>query len=127
MLKNLPAIQETQVWSLDQEDPQDKGCGFPTIVYIHYLTYLFYLFWASSRIPEISISASLTTLKPFTVWITTNYGKFFKAWEYQTTLLASRKICMQVKKQQLEPNTEQQAGSKLGRSKSRLYIVTLLI
>ena len=32
--------------------------------------------------------ASLTTLKPLTVWITTNCGKFFKRWEYQTTLLA---------------------------------------
>ena len=27
--------------------------------------------------------------KPLTVWITTNYGKFFKRWEYQTTLPAS--------------------------------------
>ena len=25
MLKNLPAIQETQVWFLDQEDPLEKG------------------------------------------------------------------------------------------------------
>ena len=25
--------------------------------------------------------------KPLTVWITTNCGKFFKRWEYQTTLL----------------------------------------
>ena len=30
-------------------------------------------------------SASLTTLKPVTVWITTISGKFFKRWEYQTT------------------------------------------
>ena len=28
--------------------------------------------------------ALLTTPKPLTVWITTNYGKFFKRWEYQT-------------------------------------------
>ena len=34
---------------------------------------------------KTSTSASLTTLKPFTVWITTNCGKFFKRWEYQTT------------------------------------------
>ena len=27
--------------------------------------------------------------KPLTVWITTNYGKFFKRWECQTTLPAS--------------------------------------
>ena len=33
---------------------------------------------------------------------------------------------MQVKNQQLEPDVEQQTGSKLLRSKSRLYIVTLL-
>ena len=45
--------------------------------------------------------------KPLTVWITANSGKFFKSWEYQTTLPASREICMQVKKQQLEPDMEQ--------------------
>ena len=50
--------------------------------------------------------------KPLTVWITTNCGKFFKRWEYQTTLLDSWEICMQVKKQQLEPDMEQQIGSK---------------
>jgi len=35
-------------------------------------------------------------------------------WEYQTTLPASWEICMQVKKQQLEMEMEQQTGSKLG-------------
>ena len=44
--------------------------------------------------------------------ITTNYGKFFKRWEYQTTLPASWEICMQVRKQQLELDMEQQTGSK---------------
>ena len=34
---------------------------------------------------------------------------------YQTTLTASWEICMQVKKQQLEPDMEQQTGSKLGK------------
>ena len=33
----------------------------------------------------------------------------------QTTLLASWEICMQVKKQQLEPDMEQKTGSKLGK------------
>ena len=33
----------------------------------------------------------------------------------QTTLPASWETCMQVKKQQLEPDTEQQTGSKLGK------------
>ena len=40
--------------------------------------------------------------KPLTVWITKNFGKFFKRWKYQTILPASWQICMQVKKQQLE-------------------------
>ena len=38
---------------------------------------------------EKSISVSLTTLKPLTVWITTNCGNILKRWEYQTTLLVS--------------------------------------
>ena len=38
---------------------------------------------------KTSTSASLTMLKPLTVWITTNYGKFLKRWKYQTTLPAS--------------------------------------
>ena len=50
--------------------------------------------------------------KPLTVWITTNCGKFWKRWEYQTTWPASWEICMQVKKQQLELDMEQQTGSK---------------
>ena len=40
--------------------------------------------------------------KALTVWILTNCGKFFKRWEYQTTLPAFWESCMQVKKQQLE-------------------------
>ena len=42
-------------------------------------------------------------------------GKFLKRWEYQTTLPASLEIHMQVKKQQLELNMEQQTDSKLGK------------
>ena len=58
-------------------------------------------------------SALLTMPKPLTVWITTNCGKFLKRWEYQTTWPASLDICMQVRKQQLELDMEQQTGSKL--------------
>ena len=39
-------------------------------------------------------SASLTMLKPLTMWITTNCGKFLKRWEYQTTLPASWEMYM---------------------------------
>ena len=62
-----------------------------------------------------STSASLTKPKPLMVWITINCGKFLKRWEHQTTLPASWEIYMQVKKQQLEPDMEQQTGSKLGK------------
>ena len=41
-----------------------------------------------------------------------NCGKFLKRWEYQTTWPASWEICMQVRKQQLEHDMEQQTGSK---------------
>ena len=44
-----------------------------------------------------------------------------------STLPASWEICMQVKKQQLELDMEQQTGSKLGKEYVTLYIVTLLI
>ena len=50
-----------------------------------------------------------------TVWITTNCEKFLKRWEYQNTLPASWEICLQVKKQPLEPDVEQWTGSKLGK------------
>ena len=54
----------------------------------------------------------MTTTKHLIVWATTNSGKFLKRWEYQTTWPASWEICMQVKKQQLELDMEQQTGSK---------------
>ena len=66
----------------------------------------------SSR--NISTSALLTMPNPLTVWITTNSGKVFKSWEYQTTWPVSWETCMQVKKQQLELNIEQQTSFKLG-------------
>ena len=53
--------------------------------------------------------------KAFDCVITTNCGKLFKRWEYQTTLLASWEIYMQVKMQQLELDMEQWTGSKLGK------------
>ena len=57
-------------------------------------------------------SASLAMLKPLTVWIITNCGKFFKRREYQTIFPASWEICMQVNKQQLEPDMELVSISK---------------
>ena len=64
----------------------------------------------SSR--KTSISALSAMSKPLTLWITINCGKFLKKWDYQTTWPASWQTCMQVRKQQLELDMEQQIGSK---------------
>ena len=64
----------------------------------------------SSR--KTSTIALLTKPKPLTVWITTKCGKILKTWEYQTTWPASWENYVQVRKQQLELDMEQQTGSK---------------
>ena len=72
----------------------------------------------SSKKQESSRKTStsfLTTPKPLTVLITTNCGKFWKRWDYQTTWPASWEICLQISKQQLEQDMEQQTGSKSGK------------
>ena len=69
----------------------------------------------SKEIAKKSTSASLTMLKPLTVWITASCEIFLKRREYQTILLASWDTCMQVKKQQLKMDMEQRTGSKLGK------------
>ena len=46
------------------------------------------------------------------VWITISCGKFWKRWEYQTTWPTSWETCMQVRKQQVELDMAQPAGSK---------------
>ena len=60
---------------------------------------------------KTSISALVTMRKPLTVWITINW-KLLKECEYQTTWPASWETYMQVRKQQLELDMEQQTGSK---------------
>ena len=109
MLKNLQArLQQYVYWELQMfklvlEKAEEPEIKLPTSA-------------GSSRKQEssrkTSISALLTMPKPLTVWITINCGKFWKRWEYQTTWPASWEICMQVRKQQLELDMEQQTGSK---------------
>ena len=65
--------------------------------------------------------------KSLTVWITTNCVKSLKRWQYQTTLPAFWEICMQVRKQQLEPDMEQWSGSKLGKEYVKAIYCHLLI
>ena len=92
-----------QMFKLDLEKAEDPEIKLPTSS-------------GSSKKQEsfikTSTSALLTMLKPLTMWITTNCGKLFKRWEYQTTKPASWEICMQVKKQHLELDVEEQTGSK---------------
>ena len=48
--------------------------------------------WIMEKAKEFQKSiyfCSLTILKPLTVWITTNCGKFLKSWDFQTTLSVS--------------------------------------
>ena len=66
----------------------------------------------SSR--KTSTSVLPSRLKSLTVWITTNSGKFLEM-RIHTTLPISWETCIQVKKQQLEPDLGQQTGSKWGR------------
>ena len=95
-----------QMFKLDLEKAEEPDIKLPTSA-------------KSSKEQEsswkTSTSALLTLPKPLTVCITTNCGKFFERDEYQTTMPASWKTCMQVKKQQLEPDMEQWTGSKLGK------------
>ena len=78
---------------------------------------------------KTSTYASLITLKPLTLWITTSCGKFLQrcGLEYPTTLPVSWETCMQVKKQQLEQDMEQWTGSKLGKEYDKVYTIIFLI
>ena len=96
------------------------GRGFSFLLYTNCyaknVTYtITFIIEKAGEFQKASTSASLTTLKPLRVWITTNCGKFLKRWEYQTTLLASWETCMQDKKRQLEPDMEKRTSSKLGK------------
>ena len=105
------------MYTLDLEKAEEPEIKLPTLVGSH----------KGQGNSEKKKSASLTTLKLLTVWITTNCGKFLKRWEYQTTLPISWETCMQDKKQQLEPDIEQQTGSISGKEYVNAVSVTLLI
>ena len=63
---------------------------------------------------------------PLNVWITINYGKFLKRWQYQIILPFFCETCMCAKKKQLEPDMKQLVPN-WEKSLTVLYIVTLLI
>ena len=100
---NIMWTENFQMYKLDLEKAEEPEIKLPTSVGSS-------IKQETSR--KTSTSALFNTPKPLTVWITTNCGKFFKRWEYQITWPASWEIYMQVKKQQLERDMEQQTGSK---------------
>ena len=85
----LKILQTRLQWYVNQEFPyvqagfrKERGTG-DQIASIHWIIE------KAKEFRKTSTSASLTTLKLLTVWITTNCGKFLKKWEKQTTLPAS--------------------------------------
>ena len=90
------------MFKLDLEKAEEPEIKLPTSV-------------GSSEKQESSrktyISALFSKPKPLIAWIIINCGKPWKRWEYQTTWTASWEICVQVRKQQLELDMEQQNGS----------------
>ena len=109
----LKILQARLQQSMNQELPDVqagswKGKGTRNqIANIHWITE------KAREFQKTSIPASLTSLKPLTVWITMNCGKFLKRWECQTTLFVSWETWVQGKKQQLELDMEQWVGWKL--------------
>ena len=77
-----------QMYKLDLEKAEEPEIKLPTSL------------WSQKKQGNSrkTSTVSLSMLKPLTVWITTNSRKFWKRWEYQTTLPASCKTYMQVKK-----------------------------
>ena len=71
--------------------------------------------------PKTSTSASLTTLKLLTVWITTDYGKFFKRWGLLRNLYAGQKATV------ITRHGTTHWFQNWERSTSSLYIVILLV
>ena len=95
--------RELQMFKLDLEKTEEpeRNCQ-------HLLDHL-----KSKRVPEKHLLYWLYQ----SLWLcgSQQTGKLFKRSEYQTTLPAPWETCMQVKKQQLEPDMEQWTGSQLGK------------
>ena len=66
--------QELQMYKLDLEKAEKPEIKLLTFIGS----------WRKQRSSR-KTSVSLITLKPLTMWIITNYGKFLKRWECQTT------------------------------------------
>ena len=82
------------MFKLDLEKAEEPEIKLPTSI-------------GSSKKQEFQKNICFIDYAKTFVWITTNCGKFWKRWEYQTTWPAFWEICMQVRKQQLKLDMEQ--------------------
>ena len=109
MLKILQAkIQQyvnRELWHVQAGFREGRGTR-DQIANIHWITE------KAREFHKIIYFCFIDCARPLTVWVTTNCGKFWKRWKCQTTWPTFWEICMQVKKQQLELDMEQQTGSK---------------
>ena len=86
------------------------------------------LHWVIGKASEVQKNFYLFDYaKAFACVLSQETAKLLKSWEYPTTFPAFWETGVQVKKQQLEVDKEQQTGSKLGYGYTRLHIVNLII
>ena len=107
MLKILQAwLQQYLNWELPDVQPGfRKGRGTRDQIA--------YICWIIEKAREFQKNIYFCFIDyALTVWITINCGKFWRRWDYQTTWPVSWETYMQVRKQQLELDMEQQTGSK---------------
>ena len=89
-----------QMFKPDLEKAEESEIKWPTSI-------------GSLKKQENSRKSSTSALLTWIMWITRSCGKFLKIWEYHIFKIpTSWDICIQVKKQQLEPDMEQKTGSK---------------
>ena len=103
MLKILQArLQQYVNWELpDVQAGFRKGRGTR-----EQITNIRWIIKKSKRVSDKHLLLLYWLCQSF-VWITTNCGKFWKRWEIPDHLTCLLKICMQVRKQQLELDMEQ--------------------
>ena len=79
-------IKNFQKYKLGFKEAEEQEIKLPTFTFIGS--------WRNQRSSiKTSISASLTILKPLTMWITTNCGKLLNRWEYRLSYLPEKPVC----------------------------------
>ena len=105
-----PVLPEVEVWSLNHWTTREIPLSYCIWVSLRTLCPTFSRskspFKLGCSFPQGALDMCVSHL------VLSNWGKFWKRWEYQTTWPASLETYMQVRKQQLELDMEQQTGSK---------------